>query len=155
LGPEPQPQQARREVSRDTLREDWLWLREFLYRQDVELSLKTWVGSAVAAGLDGDAIILDFANRDARDHVNRPENRQLLAQVLQDHTTNLVKVHCQLVAPEEEPVETDSAGQQPTLFAGAVSAEDGRKALEDPHIARVVDVFKGRIVDIRHHVKES
>jgi hypothetical protein len=34
-----------------------------------------------------------------------------------------------------------------------VRAEDVREAMKDPHIAKVVDVFKGRIVEIRHDSK--
>jgi len=37
--------------------------------------------------------------------------------------------------------------------AAHVSAEEARHALEDPHVAGVVDMFKGQIVDIRHEVK--
>ena len=31
-----------------------------------------------------------------------------------------------------------------------VSQEDAREAMQDPLVAKVIDAFKGRIVDIKH-----
>jgi hypothetical protein len=36
-----------------------------------------------------------------------------------------------------------------------VNLQEGRTALEDPNLAKVVDVFKGRIVDIQHNAKNQ
>lgn len=37
--------------------------------------------------------------------------------------------------------------------AGYVSAEQEQRALEDPHVAKVVEVFKGQVVEVKHEVK--
>jgi hypothetical protein len=43
----------------------------------------------------------------------------------------------------------DGEGQEELPFSGRVNADKARAALADPHIAKVVDVFKGQIVDVK------
>ena len=60
--------------------------------------------------------------------------------------------------PKKQPA-SDSApeggGGDAGHFRRQVSAKDLQAGLEDTHVAKVVDVFKGRIVDVKHGVKAS
>ena len=64
-------------------------------------------------------------------------------------------------APVPEKLETsieasptpDAHGDVP--IGEMVNLQEGRTALEDPNLAKVVDVFKGRIVDIQHNAKNQ
>jgi DNA polymerase-3 subunit gamma/tau len=53
------------------------------------------------------------------------------------------------------PREARPALRRPTPVSGRVSEEEVRAALSDPHVAQVVDVFKGRIVDVKHDGKST
>jgi len=58
--------------------------------------------------------------------------------------------------PAEDIIEPEVSPKKPENVSTGVdyvSAEEARRALEDPHVADVVDVFKGRIVDIKHDVR--
>ena len=64
-----------------------------------------------------------------------------------------LKRSTQNIAPIRVDTELDEACRRPTRSAahihGTVNPEEAQAALADPHIAKVVDVFRGRIVDIR------
>jgi hypothetical protein len=53
------------------------------------------------------------------------------------------------------PREARPALRRTTPAAGRVSEEEVRAALSDPHVAKVVDVFKGRIVDVKRDGKST
>ena len=123
------------------------------------LSLRLALAQAEPARIEDNALILDFhfGQTNARDTVERPENRQVLEEILSSVTTNLKTFHCEIdEAPEiAEFVDSERPRNEVLPIAGHVHAEEAREALKDPHVAKVVDVFRGRIVDVRHGPKSG
>lgn len=50
----------------------------------------------------------------------------------------------------DRPHPGDAPSQPEPPFGAHVSSEQAQAALKDPHIAKVVDVFKGRVVAVKH-----
>ena len=123
------------------------------------LSLRLALGQAEPVGVDGDALILNFrfGQTNACDTVERPENRRVLEEILCSVCANLRTFHCEHGdAPEDSTfVDTEPPRSEVLPIAGHVHAEEAREALKDPHVAKVVDVFRGRIVDVRHEPKSG
>lgn len=115
------------------------------------LNLGIWLGKAEPAGLEDDALVLRFpaGAAQARTIIDKPENRGVLEGALSQLTDNVRRFRTELVqeAPKAAPVEAPP-GNQP--FLPAISPEDAKLAMEEPVVAKVLDVFKGLIVDIRH-----
>ena len=91
--------------------------------------------------------------QNARSYLERPENRAAVERILRTLTANLTGYRT-LVNGNVPEAPRPARETQPRAAAAHVNPELARQALEDPYIAKVVDVFKGEIVDIKRHVKE-
>ncbi|MFP6581182.1 MAG: DNA polymerase III subunit gamma/tau [Candidatus Hydrogenedentota bacterium] len=69
-----------------------------------------------------------------------------------DHAPT-IKQTAPIATPETPPVAQESDDEAPV--SESINPEARRKALEDPALANVVDVFKGRIVDIQKRSEPS
>lgn len=139
-------------LTADNLRQVWSVLLE--RARETSLSLGVWLGQAAPTGLDGDALVLRYAadHARARETVEQPEQRRAFEAVLAACTRNVRTFRTELQAGAAAPRETkvDYDPKQP--FYASVNPEEAQKAMADPRIAKVLDVFKGRIADIRHDV---
>jgi DNA polymerase-3 subunit gamma/tau len=126
-----------------------LWPEILEYARQDSLSLAVWLGQAVPADIEDETLVLTFsADRvQARDIVEKPENRRALDAALGAVTANLVAFRTVVTAPAAAAGPASSSGTLPS--AAAVNPEEVRAALEHPTIAKIMDVFKGRIVEVR------
>lgn len=118
------------------------------------VSVQIGMGEAAPVGIDGDTVVVQFANGQsakARELLEKVENRRILEAELEAHTANLRTFRCQ-VSDAEPPPQTGPAGEVLPV-AARVNVDDARAALADPHILKVLGVFKGRIIDIRRDAK--
>ena len=115
------------------------------------------ISSAVPSGIEGNTLVLRFSSRTPQPMglLERPESRKAVEGALQALTDNLTAFRCELSADDaakRTPDDTRPAPPQ-TPPGARVSAEEARAALDDPHVAKVVDVFKGKIIDIHRNPK--
>lgn len=140
-------------VSETNLREAWLRVTEKAGAENLNLGI--WLGQASPAAIENETILLDFTHdqQNARTYLERPENRAAVERILRTWTANLTGYRTRVNG--DSPESPRPAREAPPRAAAAhVNPELARQALEDPHIAKVVDIFKGEIVDIKHHIKE-
>lgn len=157
---QPSDSDSRSEPARVTVTGDNLagfWARITERTSSENLSLGLWLSQAKPAGIENNALVLEFTqeHRNAYEYLERPENRAMVDKLLQASTNNVTT--CQTILTKEAAGRAPAvADRKETLpMAGGVSPELAKKVLDDPHIAKVVDIFKGRIVEVKHHVKEG
>lgn len=122
------------------------------------LSVGVWLGRAKPAAVEGDTLILEFdaAGARARDTVEEAECRTTLEEALAQRTENIATFRTVLAAAAEEAGAEPAAEYDPNRpFYARVHPDEAQHALEDPRIAKVVDVFRGRIAEVRHGVSLS
>lgn len=131
-------------VSAATLAREWPRILEQAAKDN--LNARIWFSQGQPVGIEGDSVIIEFAGGgggQAQSIVERPENRALLENALSALTENLRTFQTRQamdMAPAPE-----SAAEAAATHYGSVSPDLARQALEDPQIAMIVDVFKGRI----------
>ena len=88
--------------------------------------------------------------------LNEPEAS---ASVLTEPAPEINVSQAESVRPVEQPDPVSTASAPPMntdlSIGDMVNLQEGRKALQDPNVAKVIDVFKGRIVDIHHQTGTS
>lgn len=115
-----------------------------------DLNLGTWFSQGTPIGLDGDTIQLGFSSgkSQALTYVQNKANQDAMNLALARHTSNLKRV---TITVREERSAADKPAAAPTTdapFYPGVNPEEAREALNDPGVATVVGVFKGRIAQI-------
>ena len=119
-----------------------------------KVSLKVSLEQGKATGINDEAVIIQFPSSSARYIVEKPENRQAIEEALCAVTANLKTFRGEVTADvSERPGAVPE--RQPSSASGRANADEARTALKDPHIAKVVDVFKGRVVEVKHDVKPA
>jgi len=116
-----------------------------------DMNLATWLPHAQSKSIQGTTLVIEFNDDQAtaRKVVEKNENKLLLEEFLQTKTANLTSLKITTVISEPESESTEPSLNEGLPLAENVNPEEGQKALSDPHVAKVVDVFKGRIVDIQ------
>ncbi|MBN2307828.1 MAG: DNA polymerase III subunit gamma/tau [Candidatus Hydrogenedentes bacterium] len=106
------------------------------------LNLGIALGHGVPVAIEDGTVTVEFASDRAQSmaQVEAPENRAAIEAVLGDTTTNVTTFRTVANGATSESA--------PETVPGAASDEDTEAALADPRVARVVDVFKGEVVDI-------
>ena len=114
------------------------------------VSLGISLSQGSAGGVENGCLVLRFPAKSARAHgiVDNPEHREAIEAAMAQVASNLKTFRAELL-------EDDASGGGPEGLSGAlhssrVSPEDAEEALRDPHVANVVDIFKGRIIEIKH-----
>ncbi len=121
--------------------------------QQTHMRLGIWLGGAVPLRIEGDALVVGGAARNggARKALDDPENRRILEQVLTEITGNIRRfVYERRESSSEQGPSAARAAPASWPVSGKVDPGAARKALENPHVAQVLEVFKGRIVDIKN-----
>lgn len=146
---------ARVTVTGDNLAGVWARIAEAASAEN--LSLGVWLSQAKPAGIEDNALVLEFTqeHRNACEYLERPENRAMVDKLLQASTDNVTTCQTILTRDAAGPAPAAANRKETLPMAGGVSPELAKKALDDPHIAKVVEIFKGRIVEVKHHVKEG
>ena len=150
----PAPAINRLTLSENTFGEDWPQILEVATHD--HMNLATWLPHARPVSVEGDTVLLQLApNQDlAKSIIEKPENREIIEAALKQVTSNISTFRVELheeVAPEAARPKASQAHGLP--IGEQVNLTDGKKALEDPNVAKVVEVFRGTIVDIQHQVK--
>ncbi len=121
--------------------------------RDESLNLAIWLAKAEPDRIDDEVLVLRFAAADdaARNHLLQPDSLKTLERLLASHTANIRRVRCELDAPAPpDPDREEEVNQSHLPFAGSVTRDEARQALEDPTVAQIVEVFRGRIVAVKN-----
>lgn len=128
------------------------WLRIQDAAQKISLKAVMFLGAAVPAGIDGDALILRFdaGAEKQREIVERAENRKVLEEALVTVTSNLSRFRTEIQAATHangSAAPVQDLSDKP--YYPGVNPEEARAVLEDESVAQLVEVFRGRIAEIR------
>jgi len=152
--PEPEVSQApskpqRVTVTPENMTDHWNRVAETVSGESLRVGVALAHGRPVA--LDGETIVVHFPGDQANSLalVEQPENRRMVCASLRELTANLTTWRIDAVGDSLE-VEAPGAQRRSPVTGGHVSAEDAQAAIENPHVAKVVELFRGRIVDIKH-----
>ena len=151
-----QTPRARFRLSTENMRRQWPAIMEQVRK--ASLSLGVWLGQAQPRSVEGDVLVLSFpvTRARARETVEEENHRRILENVLERCTENARTFRTQLHEEADAPeLSVAAAANANEPFYPSVNPEEARQALADPHIARVVSVFKGRIADIRHEARPA
>ncbi len=114
------------------------------------LNLGVWLNQAVFGGIEGNTVVLRFdaGHKQARAIVEKAENRRALETALVEITENLTTFRTEIgdtvhTLPVPQTVE-DSLPR----YASA-NPDDVRNVMENPQVSKILDVFKGRVVDVK------
>ena len=142
------PKPARVEVTEHNLAS--VWPQVVATATERSAGLGVGLGQAAPWGVDGDAVVLRMGPGmdEARALLEKAGNRRALEEALAACTLNLSAFRCE-VADDAPTAAEDGEGQEDLPCSGRVNPDKARAALADPHIAKVVDVFKGQIVDVK------
>ncbi len=139
-------------VSNDNLREHWLTITHAIAQENLKVGVA--LGRAHPSGIDGDALCIAFtdANKPSRESLERVDSRSVIDTLLQSLTANL---RTYKIEGNREPSPANSMSETDNDNPGKtsrhhVAAKDAEEAMTDPHVAKVVEVFRGEIVDIKH-----
>jgi hypothetical protein len=137
------------EADGTNLREVWLRVTDALARD--HMSISVWYGNGRPAAVDGDTLVLSFAHdhAQARDIAQKQENREIVATLLQQVTENLRQVRTEIDAAPKAASGTPEELPNVPAYQGIDEAV-AKKLAEDPFIADVLDVFKGRIASVQN-----
>jgi len=118
---------------------------------EVDMSCRIGIDAANPAKIEGDTLILEFDPQkpQPREFLERPESKKAIESALATVTSNLTAFRCQLASQTAASQQPKHANGPNPALGESVSAQEAKAALNDPHVAKVVDVFKGKIVDIR------
>lgn len=148
--PDAEPE-ARRKVRVTTANMERAWQRVAELASGRSLKLGIALAHARPVAIEDDTIVLRFPEeqRSSLSQVEQRDNQNILGEVLSELTSNVTRcrVDAQGMAAVDAPQPDE---RRAPVSAGTVSQEEARTALQDPHVARVVEVFRGRIVDIKH-----
>lgn len=127
------------------------WPRILDHATEQRMSLHVGLDQARPIQIFNDSLILQFepAMAEAAKMVQRPDNKQALETTLAALTSNIVSFQCVFNNSEPVPENGQNASRKTLPKTARVSEEDARAALADPHVAKVVEVFRGRIVEVR------
>jgi DNA polymerase-3 subunit gamma/tau len=115
------------------------------------MSLTTWLSQANLKTIKDSTLVIEFDPDQvtARKVVEKNEHKAILEEFLKSNTANLSSLDIQTKIQSSTSKPKAPILNEGLPLADSVNPEEGQKALEDPHVANVVDVFKGRIVDIQ------
>ncbi len=147
--PEAAPPARRVSVTADNLRELWPGVVEQVRNE--AFSAAVWLGQGRPAGIEGEAIRILFppgAAR-ARDTIQAAENRTVIEQVLTRQFDNITGFRAELGAEPAARADAPESYDPNKPYYSRVRPDLAEQAAADPHVAQVLDVFKGRIADVK------
>jgi DNA polymerase-3 subunit gamma/tau len=148
------PPPARLRVGEENLAGAWSQVVEAATRGKFALKVHLGQVKPVAVESNGGILCLSARTAQVRDALEKAENRRALEDALAGLTENLKTFRCE-VAGDAPPLGPAADARHGLPIAGTVQPDEARAALENPHVAKVVDVFKGRIVEIKHETRPA
>jgi DNA polymerase III subunit gamma/tau len=155
--PTPVSTRKRLTLSPKTFGEDWPQILEVATHD--HMNLATWLPHARPYTVEGDTVILHLADDQdlAKSIIEKNPNREIIEDALKQVTDNVTTFRVELKAglPTQAAVQV----QEQTVAAHGlpiserISLTDDKKALDDPNVSQLVEVFRGTIVDIQHKIK--
>lgn len=141
------PRARKAKVTADNLARVWPLVAQSASEHSMNLGVA--LGHAMPAEVDGDQIVVRFAaaHMRAKALVERSENLEVISGVLQGMTQNIASLRIDTELDEAGPEISDTR-PSPQVY-GTVNPEEAKAALADAHVAKVIDVFRGRIVEIK------
>lgn len=116
------------------------------------MNLATWLPHARPVSVKGDSVLLYLrSDQDlAKNIIEKTSNRAMIEAALQQVTENVSTFRVEFQPDEVASTPTASVVSSHGLpISETVNLADGKEALADPNIAKVIDVFRGTIVDIQ------
>lgn len=115
------------------------------------MNLGVALGNAAPAALEGDTLVIRFGVQHARSKslVERADNLEIVFGTLKRMTQNIASIRIDATF-DDGPMELEEVAP-PRYVHGAVDPIEAKNALANPHVAKVVEIFRGRIVDIRRN----
>ncbi len=139
-------------TSRSTLGGIWESAAGELSRENLNLAIQ--MGNATPVRIQDGELVLNVEKKqiEARCALEDTENKQRITQVLALKREDIKGIRTDVVetAAGSEPQEDETSSR--VIAHSEVDEEKTRAALGNPAIAKVVDVFKGRIVGVRRGV---
>lgn len=134
-------------VTTDNLPRLWNYIAQRVSERSMNLGIA--LGHASPASIDDGALTIRFPAHWARSKslVERAENTAIVEEILAEVTKNITRIRISSELTDGGAVLEDTKPLR--NVHGSVSPEEAKAALADPHVAKVVEVFRGRIVDIR------
>jgi DNA polymerase-3 subunit gamma/tau len=149
------PAPAKVEVTPDNLRRFWPRIVDALQKESLTAGI--WFASGQPQGIAGEAVLIHYPREsvEARATIEQPDHRQQVETILQRLTTNLTTFRTELdaatpAAAAQEEANTPQDSRQP--WYPSVNPDLARTLLQDNHIHEVIEVFRGRIAEIRQEV---
>lgn len=142
----PQPAKPKRgEVTPANMAAAWARIAASACEDDMGLRVALDLGKAVA--IDGDCLVIEFAAdvAEACAAVEKEASRRAVIQAIETLTANLHTFRTSVADPAAAPVAKNA---QTVPASSRIKADEAKAALQDPHVAKVVEVFRGEIVDI-------
>lgn len=115
------------------------------------MNLGVALGNAAPTAVEGDTLVIRYGAQHARSKslVERAENLEIASGALQRVTQNITSIRIE-AGFDHGSAELEEVA--PSRYVhGAVDPAEAKTALADPHVAKVVEIFRGRIVDIRRN----
>lgn len=126
------------------------WSAIITRTSEEDLNLGTWFSRGKTLGMNGATVSLQFSDDSpqAMAFVQDRNNQQAMADALKRHTTNLEALDVSIAEAKANPQQAATPASSEHPFYPGTNPEDAREVLDDPGVATVVRVFKGRIADI-------
>lgn len=158
---EPEPKPAAQKPVKKKLQigaDNWtsFWKQMIESRSGEDLSLCVHLGMARPIAVEDGVLVLHFdGNGNAQDTIERTASRAKLEGWLKDATTNLTTFRCETSEPRTHHEAPSESALNRLPIAANVNPEEARTLMKDPHIAAVLEVFRGNIVQINHRRKQK
>jgi len=127
-----------------------VWPRIVAAAKERSVGLAVGLGQAEPSGIDGDTLVLRMAPglEEARALLEKPDNRRALDEALAACTENLKAFRCETASADPKAAQAGD-GQEEASASRSANPEETQAASKDPQVAKIVDMFKGTIVDVR------
>lgn len=114
------------------------------------LNLGVWLDQAAFGGIEENSMVLRFdaGRKQARAIVEKAENRRALETALLEMTENLTTFRTEITDTVHESPERKTVEDSLPRYASA-NPDDVRNVMENPQVAKILDVFKGRVVEVK------
>jgi DNA polymerase-3 subunit gamma/tau len=131
------------------------WPRIAAEAGNLSLKAAMWLDAATPLRVEGDTLVIGFAAnaQRQRETLEKAEHRKLLEQALTAITANLLTFRTELTAPAPgTPGASNLVIDSALPYYPGVNPEEAREVLADPAVAHLLEVFKGKIADIRRPI---
>lgn len=136
-------------LSNGNLMEAWRVIVDAARVQSLNLAI--WLGAARPRMVEDGCLLLELeeGQSDTRDRLERSAHREAIHALLAQHTTDATSFRIEW-RPEAEAPPGGAGKPEPGDAPGVLAPGDAAaRVMKDPGLARIVDVFKGRVIGVR------